>query len=84
MVSGMAASMFTIWWLILRRPQSRLGATQIFFERVASRDYVYLIAALTVIKKLHWFLWAAAFGAHIFNLAIWWIYLRQPDNPERA
>jgi phosphatidylglycerophosphate synthase len=84
MVSGMAASMFSIWWLILRRPQSQPGPTQIFFERVASRDYVYLIAVLTVIRRLHWFLWAAAFGAHIFNLAIWWMFLRQSAKPEQA
>ncbi|MCX5795184.1 MAG: CDP-alcohol phosphatidyltransferase family protein [Elusimicrobia bacterium] len=84
MVSGMAASMFTIWWLILRRPRRKLGPTQIFFERVASRDYVYLIVVLTVVRKLHWFLWSAAFGTHLFNLAIWWMFLRQPDDPERA
>ncbi|MDD5629601.1 MAG: CDP-alcohol phosphatidyltransferase family protein [Elusimicrobia bacterium] len=84
MVAGMAVSMFTVWWLILRRPGRPFGATQLFFERVASRDYVYLIAFLAVIRKLHWFLWAAAFGIQVFNLALWCMALRRPADPERA
>ena len=77
MVSGMVACMLTVWWLFLRRPGKCPGGAQLFFERVASRDYVYLILFLTVIKKLHWFLWAAAFGAHLFNLTLWWMFLRR-------
>ena len=84
MVSGLAACMFTIWWLILRRPQKHPGPVRLFFERVASRDYVYVILALTVIRKLHWFLWAAAFGAHLFNLALWWVFLRHPHSAQPA
>jgi phosphatidylglycerophosphate synthase len=75
-VTGAAASAFSVWWLILRRPQEHPGPIQIFVERVASRDYVYLIAAFVVLRKLRWFLWAAAFGAHLFNLALWWLQLR--------
>jgi hypothetical protein len=68
--------MFTVWWLILRRPQKHPGPIQIFLERVASRDYIYLIFVLAVLRKLQWFLWAAAFGAHLFNLALWALHLR--------
>ena len=84
MVSGLAASMLTVWWTILRRPAQSLGRARLFFERVASRDYVYLILALVAVRRLHWFLWAAAFGAHCFNLAIWWLFLRYPDAAEPA
>jgi len=85
-VTGAAASGFSVWWLILRRPQKHPGPIQIFVERVASRDYVYLIAVLVVLRKLHWFLWAAAFGAHLFNLALWWLHLRRqgPRAPAAA
>ncbi|MBI5240778.1 MAG: CDP-alcohol phosphatidyltransferase family protein [Elusimicrobia bacterium] len=78
LVSGLAASMFSVWWLILRRSGEGPGPLGLFVERVASRDYVYLILVLTVLGKLHWFLWAAAFGIHIFNLVLWTLALRRP------
>jgi hypothetical protein len=37
----------------------------------ASRDYVYLILALTAIGRLDWFVWAAAVGSHLFNAFLW-------------
>jgi phosphatidylglycerophosphate synthase len=82
MLSGLAACMLTVWWLILRRPEKDSGALRIFVERVASRDYVYLILMLVVIGKLHWFLWAAAFGAHLFNILLWWMFLRRSRPQE--
>ncbi len=77
MVSGMLASMFTVWKLILSRPLPAADPLRLIFERIASRDYVYLIVALVVLQKLHWFLWAAAFGTHFFNLFLWWTFLRR-------
>jgi CDP-L-myo-inositol myo-inositolphosphotransferase len=81
MVSGMILSMITVWWLFLRRPEDNPGAARIFFERIASRDYVYLIFALVLIGKLNWFLWASAFGVHAFNLALWLIFLVRKPKP---
>ena len=77
MVSGMLACMFTVWKLILRHPLPAADPMRIVFERIASRDYVYLILALVLIRKLHWFLWAAAFGTHFFNLFLWWTFMRR-------
>jgi len=82
MVSGLAACMATVWWLILRRPKKHPDRLQLFFERIASRDYIYAILILVVVKKLHWFLWAAAFGTHFCNLAFWWVFLRRPEPLE--
>ena len=71
LVSGVAASMFSVWWLILRRPDEPRSELERCVERVASRDYVYLLVALIALGKLHWFFWAAAFGSHAFNAALW-------------
>ncbi|HAM36441.1 MAG TPA: hypothetical protein DEB40_08020 [Elusimicrobia bacterium] len=81
MVSGLALSMFTVWWLILRAPKNHSGKMNLFFERVASRDYVYLVLFLVLIRKLHWFLWAAAGGSHLFNLSLWWLHLQKAESP---
>jgi phosphatidylglycerophosphate synthase len=70
LLSGVAASMFSVWWLILRRPNERRTSLELFVERLASRDYVYLVLILVLIGKLHWFLWAAAVGSHLFNAAL--------------
>lgn len=80
LLSGVAASMFSVWRLILRRPEAERGALGLFVERVASRDYVYLVALLVLIGKLHWFLWAAAAGSHLFNAALW--VLKAPKSAE--
>ena len=70
LLSGVMLSMLWVWLLILRRPETaRSGAVRVF-ERIASRDFIYLVAALTVVRRLEWFLWAAAFGAHAFWLSL--------------
>jgi phosphatidylglycerophosphate synthase len=75
--TGLIASMATVWWVILRRPEHDRGRLGLFLERLASRDYVYLILILVVINRLDWFLWTAGFGAYAFTLAIGWMHLRQ-------
>jgi hypothetical protein len=39
-------------------------------ERLASRDYTYLLLVLAVIGHLEWFLYAAAGGAWVFTTAL--------------
>jgi phosphatidylglycerophosphate synthase len=68
---GVVASMATVAWLINRRPpEDRLGLSRAY-ERVASRDYVYVVVVLTAIERLEWFVWAAAIGANVFWLSLW-------------
>src|SRR5581483_4717547 len=66
LVAGVLLSMFWVWWLILRRPPAeREGASRVY-ERVASRDFIYLVLALALVGRLRWFLWSAAIGSHLF------------------
>jgi len=65
-------SMALVWWLILRRPDEGRPRLERILERIASRDYVYLIFILTALQRLEWFVWAAAIGANLFWLIVWW------------
>lgn len=72
LVAGVLLSMALVWWLILRRPDEGRPRLERILERIASRDYVYLIVILTALQRLEWFVWAAAIGAHLFWLTVWW------------
>ena len=77
LVTGFLACGFSVWWLVLRLPDEKRGALAVTIERIASRDYVYLILVLTSIERLDWFVWASAIGSHAFNIWLW----RQPRVP---
>ena len=51
-----------------RSLRGRPGASVL--EKVASRDYTYLLLALAVVGHLEWFLYAAAVGAWAFTAAL--------------
>ena len=78
LVSGFLAAGFTVWWLVLRVPEDERGPSALVVERIASRDYVYLIVALTMIGRLDWFVWTAAIGSHVFWAWLWWTARRRP------
>ncbi|OGR90701.1 MAG: hypothetical protein A2V88_10660 [Elusimicrobia bacterium RBG_16_66_12] len=80
LVTGFLASGFSVWWLVLRVPEHERGPLSLTVERIASRDYIYLILALTAIGRLDWFVWAAAAGAHVFWAWLWWMS-RNALNP---
>jgi phosphatidylglycerophosphate synthase len=70
-LAGVVVSMASVWWLINRLPcEQRLGFKRVY-ERLASRDYVYLVMVLTAVSRLEWFLWAVAIGANLFWLSLW-------------
>ncbi len=71
LVTGFLACVFSVWYLVLRIPEGKRGPLALTVERIASRDYVYLIVALTAIGRLDWFVWAAAVGSHAFNAFLW-------------
>ncbi|MBI3635276.1 MAG: hopanoid biosynthesis associated radical SAM protein HpnJ [Candidatus Rokubacteria bacterium] len=71
LLSGVILSMASVWWFINRHPmEQRLGFKRIY-ERIASRDYVYVLVALTLAERLEWFVWAAALGANAFWVSLW-------------
>jgi len=39
-------------------------------EAMINRDFAYLLIALAVIGRLHWFLWGSAFGTYLFALLL--------------
>jgi phosphatidylglycerophosphate synthase len=71
LLSGFAACGFTVWWLVLRHPKDARQEAQVLVDRLSSRDFIYLIVVLAVLDKLGWFLWAAAVGSHVVNIAFW-------------
>jgi phosphatidylglycerophosphate synthase len=71
LVTGFLACGFSVWWLVLRVPEEKRGPLALVVERIASRDYVYLIVALTAVGRLDWFVMAAAIGSHVFNAWLW-------------
>jgi phosphatidylglycerophosphate synthase len=49
-----------------------------FYERLAGRDFAYVLLVLAVCNRLHWFLWAAAIGTYVFAGGLAVVYaLRQ-------
>jgi phosphatidylglycerophosphate synthase len=71
LVSGFLACGFSVWYLVLRVPEDQRGPLAVVVERIASRDYVYLIVLCTALGHLDWFVWAAAVGSHVFWLWLW-------------
>ena len=72
-MAGVLLSAFSVWWLILRQPEERRRRRQRIYERIASRDFIYLVFVLTAIEHLEWFLWSAAIGANVFWVILWLI-----------
>jgi len=70
LLSGFFLSAFWVWRLILSRRKDLRGPSAPVFERLASRDFIYLILLLTLVRRLEWFLWAAAVGSHLFWLVL--------------
>ena len=58
-------------WLINRLPSGRRLGFRRVYERIASRDYIYVVILLTAVEHLEWFVWAAAVGANIFWVSLW-------------
>ena len=79
LLSGILLSMWTVWRFILRPGSGR--ELPLFFERLASRDFVYVLLLFVLLRRLEWFVWAAALGSHFF-----WISLRlyRRTSPQSA
>ena len=87
LVLGVAASAASVWKLVLSVPERERGPRAALVERVASRDYVYLILLFAALGRLDWFVWAAAAGANLFWPALWLLARParlSPPGPSRA
>jgi phosphatidylglycerophosphate synthase len=70
LASGAGMSALVAWWLFQRGAHRRLRGLERIFQRLASRDFVYLIAVLAVLDRLEWFVYGAAFGSQIFWIGL--------------
>lgn len=77
LLTGVVLSMVFVWWLLLRSPAPRRGPVELFYERVASRDFIYVILVLAAVRHLDWFLWTAAAGSHLFWLSLCFLSWRR-------
>lgn len=71
LVAGFIACGLSVWKLVLRVPEERRGPLALTVERIASRDYVYLLLPLAALGRLDLFVWAAAFGSQLFWVWLW-------------
>ena len=53
--------------VLLTSSQEKLA---VWIDRMANRDFAYLLVFLALIDRLHWFLWMAGIGAPVFAFLI--------------
>ncbi len=73
---GVAFAAFSAYYCIFRFEERYSGKILTVFDKLASRDFAYLIALLAIFDKLEWFLWGATIGSYLFGMALWMIYLQ--------
>jgi hypothetical protein len=48
---------------------------QALFDTFGNREFAYLFLVMAIAGKLHWFVWAMAFGLWAFPLGLFGIWL---------
>jgi len=83
-LAGLAfATVAGFWYSEWMYGTGRGDALRDHYERLASRDFAYLLLALALLGKLHWFVWAAAAGSNLFALGLVVLRIREwPPLPE--
>jgi len=72
---GVAASAAVVAWASAA-PSPAPGRIDLLIERLASRDFIYLVIPLAALNRLDWFFWAAAVGSNLFWLSLWAVHWR--------
>lgn len=68
LVVGVCVAMAAVYLCIVRRdPSTR---QRLLFEAFASREFAYLLVALTLTGHLDWFLWMSAVGTYVFAFGL--------------
>ncbi len=74
LVGGFGLCAISVYHNILRRSQDelkRLPRITRLMTLFINSDFAYLILALALIHRLHWFLWGAAVGTYLFAATLW-------------
>jgi len=91
-IAGMLAAII-IEYLLIARPRIRGGPNQVrlspaevkrreLYERLASRDFAYLLPPLAFTGTLSWFVWATAIGVNLFWIALLaWVVRKRRASP---
>ena len=53
-------------------------------DRIAGRDFAYLLVVLAAINQLEFFAWGTAFGTYVFAFGMWWFTNRHARNAATA
>ncbi len=70
-LAGMAVAASVGLWFARWLERAGVGdRARALYERASSRDFVYLILVLSLIDRLHWFVWLAAPGTFAFAAAL--------------
>ena len=86
-IGGMLAAMI-LEYLLITRPRIRRGGAgraltpaevrrRQLYERLASRDFAYLLPVLAFTGTLSWFVWATALGVNLFWIALVTLVVRK-------
>ena len=67
-LAGVVACWLAVYFVIVRRRAS--GRAAALFEALANREFAYVLFALGVVGKLHWFAWLTAIGLWAFPLGL--------------
>jgi hypothetical protein len=70
LAAGVAMSALAVWWLFLRKSGRVPDGIEGILRRLASRDFNYLLVPLAALRRLDWFVYGAAFGSHVFWIAL--------------
>jgi len=91
-IAGMLAAII-IEYRLIARPRIRargnrapLGPAEVkrheLYERLASRDFAYLLPPLAFTGTLNWFVWATAIGVNVFWIALLvWVVRKRRSLP---
>ena len=68
----------------MRRANSGNGLLQKLIDAATNRDFSVIVLALALLQKLHWFLWMAGIGSHLFWITALGLQFAHKPNPQAA
>src|SRR5262249_60757073 len=70
LAAGGSLSGLCAWYFFLRDPGHQPAGFERTLQRLASRDFLYLVIPLAAIGHLEWFFYGAAVGSNLFWVSL--------------